>query len=120
MTESSLRGLNRMLQDYNFLYDSIRDVESYKADTNKNVYEVSLHEGKTPNQYTWLEWDKPIKKDVRDRILERFTQEGYISKKDLNKLIEDGIQFIEPLDDFEFFEKVIVVTGYKSDILKGR
>ena len=88
MTESSLRGLNRMLQDYNFLYDSIRDVEDYKADTNKNVYEVSLHEGKKPSEYTWLEWDKPIKKDVRDRILERFTQEGYISKKDLNKLID--------------------------------
>ena len=104
MTESSLRGLNRMLQDYNFLYDSIRDVEDYKADTNKNVYEVSLHEGKTPNQYTWLEWDKPIKKDVRDRILERFIQENDISKKELNKLIEDGIENIEPLDTFEFFE----------------
>jgi len=104
MTESSLRGLNRMLQDYNFLYDSIRDVEDYKADINRNVYEVSLHEGKTPNQYTWLEWDKPIKKDVRDRILERFIQENDISKKDLNKLIEDGIENIEPLDTFEFFE----------------
>ena len=105
MTESSIRGLNRLLQDYNFLYDSIRDVENYKANTTKNVYEVSLHEGKTPNQYTWLEWDKPIKKDVRDRILERFVQENKISKKDLNKLIEDGIQYIEPLDTFEFFEK---------------
>ena len=105
MTESSLRGLNRLLEDYNFLYDSIRDVEDYKANTTKNVYEVSLHEGKTPNQYTWLEWDKPIKKDVRDRILEKFVQENKISKKELNKLIEDGIQYIEPLDTFEFFEK---------------
>ena len=105
MTESSIRGLNRLLQDYNFLYDSIRDVENYKANTTKNVYEVSLHEGKTPNQYTWLEWDKPIKKDVRDRILEKFVQENKISKKELNKLIEDGIQYIEPLDTFEFFEK---------------
>jgi GNAT superfamily N-acetyltransferase len=104
MTESSLRGLNRMLQDYNFLYDSIRDVEDYKADTNKNVYEVSLHEGKKPSEYTWLEWDKKIKKDVRDRILERFTQEGYISKKDLNKLIEDGIQYLDVEDAFDIFD----------------
>ena len=104
MTESSLRGLNRMLQDYNFLYDSIRDVEDYKADINRNVYEVSLHEGKTPNQYTWLEWDKPIKKDVRDRILERFIQENNISKKDLNKLIEDGIQYADVNDAFDIFD----------------
>ena len=95
MTESSIRGLNRLLQDYNFLYDSINDVKEYKAKLNKFVYQVSLHEGKKPSEYTWLEWDKPIKKDVRDRILERFIQENDISKKDLNKLIEDGIQYAD-------------------------
>lgn len=25
---------------------------------NRNLYKVSLHEGKTPEQYNWLEWDK--------------------------------------------------------------
>jgi hypothetical protein len=26
----------------------------------KYIYKVSLHNGKTPDQYTWLEWDKPV------------------------------------------------------------
>jgi hypothetical protein len=94
-TESSLRGLNRMLQDFNFLYESINDAKEYKAKDSRFVYQVSLHEGKNPSEYTWLEWDKKIKKDVRDRILERFIQENGISKKDLNKLIEDGIQYAD-------------------------
>lgn len=104
MTESSARGLNRLLQDLNFLYDSINEVKEYNAKPTKFVYQVSLHEGKKPNEYTWLEWDKPIKKDVRDRILERFIQENDISKKDLNKLIEDGIQYAETQDAFDIFD----------------
>lgn len=106
MTESSARGLNRLLQDLNFLYDSINEVKEYNAKPTKFVYQVSLHEGKKPNEYTWLEWDKPIKKDVRDRILERFIQENDISKKDLNKLIEDGIQYAETQDAFEIFDEM--------------
>jgi hypothetical protein len=35
---------------------------------NKNLYKVSLHQGKTPDQYTWLEWDKPINKTIIDKL----------------------------------------------------
>jgi hypothetical protein len=35
---------------------------------NKNLYKVSLHQGKTPDQYTWLEWDKPISKQAADKL----------------------------------------------------
>lgn len=35
----------------------------------KILYKVSLHEGKTPDQYTWLEWDKPLTEEQKDKIL---------------------------------------------------
>lgn len=31
-----------------------------KIEASRNLYKVSLHKGKTPDQYTWLEWDKPV------------------------------------------------------------
>src|SRR5690606_110048 len=31
-----------------------------KIKPNRNLYKATLHKGKTPDQYTWLEWDKPI------------------------------------------------------------
>jgi hypothetical protein len=30
----------------------------------RNLYKVTLHKGKTPDQYTWLEWDKPVSRKV--------------------------------------------------------
>ncbi|NBW12786.1 MAG: hypothetical protein EBR82_32660, partial [Caulobacteraceae bacterium] len=41
-----------------------------KIDANKALYKVSLHKGKTPDQYTWLEWDKPISPEVKEKILD--------------------------------------------------
>jgi hypothetical protein len=41
-------------------------VSTYKP----NLYKVTLHKGKTPDQYTWLEWDSPITEDVK-RIFEK-------------------------------------------------
>ena len=32
------------------------------------VYKVSLHKGKTPDQYTWLEWDKPLSESILNKI----------------------------------------------------
>jgi len=44
-------------------------IESYDAGNNKkNLYEVSLHEGKTPDQYTWLQWDKTLSENIVKKI----------------------------------------------------
>jgi hypothetical protein len=34
----------------------------------RNLYKVSLHQGKTPDQYTWLEWDKKIDKKTAKKL----------------------------------------------------
>lgn len=45
----------------------------------RNLYRVSLHEGKAPSDYTWLEWDKPVSEKIRnavkDYILEHSTKD---------------------------------------------
>ena len=35
---------------------------------NGNLYKVTIHEGKTPEQYDWLEWDKDLPKEKVDKI----------------------------------------------------
>jgi hypothetical protein len=48
----------------------IEEVETFESIKESSLYKVSLHRGKTPDQYTWLEWDKPIS----DRALEVFQE----------------------------------------------
>ena len=45
-------------------------------DKSRNIYEVTLHKGKTPDQYTWLEWDKPISDSNRGKINSQFEKEN--------------------------------------------
>ena len=39
---------------------------------NANVYKVSLHKGKTPDQYTWLEWDKRVSSSAILKLAKAF------------------------------------------------
>jgi hypothetical protein len=39
-------------------------------------YKVTLHKGKTPDQYDWLEWDKPISDLNRNKINSQFEKEN--------------------------------------------
>lgn len=40
-----------------------------KSAVGKNVYSVSIHKGKTPDQYTWLEWDRPLTEKLLDKLI---------------------------------------------------
>jgi len=40
----------------------------YERVTNKNLYKVSLHQGKRPEQYTWLEWDRSLNNEQWDKL----------------------------------------------------
>ena len=34
----------------------------------RNLYKVTLHKGKQPGEYTWLDWDKPVDKSIFDKL----------------------------------------------------
>jgi hypothetical protein len=47
-----------------------KNVLPFVKDDLGTLYEVSLHEGKTPDQYTWLQWDKPLSREQIEKIIE--------------------------------------------------
>jgi hypothetical protein len=42
----------------------------------KKVYKVSLHEGKSPSEYTFLNFDKPVSKDLKEKIINKIETEN--------------------------------------------
>jgi len=42
----------------------------------RNLYKVMLHKDKTPEQYTWLDWEKPYPKDKRLEIMSELEKLG--------------------------------------------
>ena len=56
-------------------------IENAKIDNNKkrNLYRVTLHKGKSPEQYTWLEWDKPISKSIKDKLKNKLRYSEHLS-----------------------------------------
>ena len=55
---------------YSFTSDilDIAKQNKTKLKSSKNLYKVSLHKGKTPSEYTWLEWDKPVSDEVKNKV----------------------------------------------------
>jgi hypothetical protein len=37
--------------------------------TGKYIYKATLHKGKNPSEYVYLDWDKPIPKDISDKMI---------------------------------------------------
>lgn len=67
--ESAIELLKANSDGSSDFVDAINFLQKYKEP--KNLYKVSLHKGKTPDQYTWLEWDKPL----TDDFLKKFNKE---------------------------------------------
>jgi hypothetical protein len=42
------------------------------------VYEATIHKGKKPSEYTFLEWDKPIGKEKANQFLKRWHRDPYV------------------------------------------
>jgi hypothetical protein len=73
------------------------------------LYEVSLHEGKTPDQYTWLEWDKPLTKNqiqtIIDNDIDGTIQDAIYNYLSENFDITTVEELIETIDNQEFTGK---------------
>lgn len=59
--------------------DTMKDkVEFWKGDAPKGaIYEATLHKGKKPGEYNYLEWGKQISQDINDKIREQGLKEGH-------------------------------------------
>jgi hypothetical protein len=94
-------------------------VQSYKP----NLYKVSLHKGKTPSEYTWLEWDKRPSLDTIEQFIDYVSDNIATSKSTKDNLqskkedvfagrtkIETGQGFYQG-----FAKSVMQVVGKNTD-----
>jgi 8-oxo-dGTP pyrophosphatase MutT (NUDIX family)/GNAT superfamily N-acetyltransferase len=78
------------------LYRNFKDVTHFgDLKFSRNLYRVSLHKGKTPEQYSWLEWDKPLNTSkIKDKIINalihfKVDKNNVMGELSQRKLIED-------------------------------
>jgi hypothetical protein len=99
-------GKNKLIKEigsvdgfYNFLSEILDVAKENKAKlkSSKNLYDVTANKGKTPDQYTWLEWGEVLDEKTLNNLLEKdkdgkiqealtefYSRDNFIdSKKDL-------------------------------------
>jgi hypothetical protein len=86
----ALEVLEKDLQVSYDLYNAVFRSKSFEPPTKgRNLYKVSLHEGKQPSEYNWLDWDKDLPKEkidkIRKALLEYDLPDGYSWATDSNK-----------------------------------
>jgi len=100
--------------------DIIDEAKNYlKKLPSKNLYKVTLHKGKTPEQYTWLEWDKALSEKQQNKLLALPEVKKLINniqkrRYDLSKKFADkGItkEFKTPLTGEDIYKGLSKVIG---------
>jgi DNA polymerase III sliding clamp (beta) subunit (PCNA family) len=71
--------------------DYLKDKDIKGDYTGRNLYKVSIHKGKTPDQYSWLDWDKRININNLIKIFEGSEKIGGINFKDGWELDNRGV-----------------------------
>lgn len=83
LTRNELFGMAAYRKGYYLTtYNFIRDAKEVKFSPEATLYKVSLHKGKTPEQYTWLEWDKIIDKSINTKLIEQAKKEGILKERE--------------------------------------
>jgi hypothetical protein len=49
-------------------YDELINSRQEEIRKGKTIYKVSLHKNKTPDQYIWLDWDKPLSREQVSKL----------------------------------------------------
>ena len=66
--------------------DFINNTQSIATEKNRNLYKVTLHKGKSPSEYTWLEWDKPFNQNKTFLIIQDEQNLSEESKFELSRI----------------------------------
>ena len=105
---------------YSYNKEEIEQINKYTEELkNKKVeykkqgllYNVTVHQGKTPEQYNWLEWDKPLTNDQRNKIIKAIENKNFNTRTTFGNPLEvvdrtdtKGIDVYKSLA-FEFGDK---------------
>jgi site-specific DNA-cytosine methylase len=102
--------IERTLGNITFSENVVKILEGVQQNLkNRNLYKVTLHKGKNPDQYTWLEWDKPISEIPTKNVAIEDLLDNEPFDRDLNFFLDrtkyepttsyDGIITINPRDN---------------------
>ena len=78
---------------------------------NKTIkYHVTLHKGKTPDEYDYLNWYDEMTPEQKQKVLSKLKEEGYTSEKFVmvTPADDDNIEAVKP----RFFETVTQAKQY--------
>jgi hypothetical protein len=100
-----------LLKAKSFLLGSKSEIQ---FEPSRNLYKVELHEGKTPEQYNWLEWDKIISEKNAINIIKGLRKKGFTAK-DTGLLYDAGYGDKEEINNIK--SKIVYETI--SDLLGG-
>ena len=93
----------------NIYYVSLNNKIKNGYKPSRNLYKVSLHEGKTPDQYTWLEWDKPVSNKIREKVLNAYKE---LPEKRKSFRVESTIRDESNLTGSEIYK---MLSGFGTD-----
>jgi len=101
--EGLLKELSRIkntLLDNNKALEIVKEITDSEFNTakngkgSKNLYKVTLHKGKTPSEYTWLEWDKSLSKNLANRLLEKAKNDENLAKSSIIFKLENPENYV--------------------------
>ena len=109
----------------NALINSSQDTFNVTSEKglSRNVYKVTLHGGKTPDQYTWLEWDKRPSLGIIEEFID-YVYDNYAKTEYSKKALDDKkIQLLSGKLDIKtnqvfyenFAKNVLSIVGKRSN-----
>lgn len=75
----------------------------------RNLLKVSLHEGKTPDQYTWLEWDKSVPKNIIDKIQKQADKE--FADTYIGEMFDEAIPYFKDSIGQDIYLDIVRIFG---------
>lgn len=96
----------------------LKALQTLKFEKGKNLYKVSLHKGKTPDQYTWLEWDKTLTKKQKESIRQQIKEE-YPNNELLQGMAKYELQDSSLVDGRDIYEGLSKLIRFAEKIEDG-
>ena len=100
-------------EDLSLINKALKELEKVNTfDVKKQglLYDVTLHKGKTPDQYTWLEWDKKIPSNIERKLTNSINNSLEFTSEEKENLI--------PLSSFDsasgFYNRLSEFIGPKE------
>ena len=77
--DSGLKSIDRLAKqddDYKKAGEWVRkNRDRISVEGNRNLYKVTLHKGKDPSEYSWLDWEEPVKNELLNKIVSQWDKE---------------------------------------------